>query len=188
MKHFVPLEIYLYEFLSKYGFNASHVHDIIQALDGLPGKLFHSDKYSLVKDRESLIVYQKNNQKIVVEINEKTECIQKPVALEISTLKNTKDMIITKDTKHACLDMDKLVFPLTLRKWKFGDKFRPLGMKGFKKLSDFFTDIKLSQADKEDMYVIESNGEIVWIVGYRIDDRFKISERTKTIFIINKVK
>ena len=86
------------------------------------------------------------------------------------------------------LDYDKLEFPLFLRKWKKGDFFFPLGMKGKKKLSDFFIDNKISIPEKEQIWVLCSTDEIIWVVGMRISERFKISEKTKKAYIVQLFK
>ena len=85
----------------------------------------------------------------------------------------------------ACLDAERITFPLTIRKWKPGDYFIPLGMKQKKKLSDYFIDNKYSILEKESKMILECRGDIVWIVGERIDNRFKITRNTKKALIIN---
>ena len=79
---------------------------------------------------------------------------------------------------HALIPQ-KVSFPMVIRKWKAGDYFYPLGMKQKKKLSDYFIDNKYSRFDKENIFILESGGKIVWIIGDRIDDRFKITNSTK---------
>ena len=111
---------------------------------------------------------------------------------ELILNKNEK-LIVKKEAYHrhfyidkkkhvAALDYDKLVFPLKVRRWVFGDWFIPFGMKGKKKLSDFFIDIKYSRFDKENIWIVESDKQIVWLVGLRIDNRFKITDKTQQIF------
>jgi tRNA(Ile)-lysidine synthase len=80
--------------------------------------------------------------------------------------------------------MDQLVFPLTLRRWRAGDHFQPLGMKGTKKISDFLIDSKVSFPDKQHVWVIESAGHIVWVVNHRIDDRCRITAKTSQVLLI----
>ncbi|MBK5278278.1 MAG: tRNA lysidine(34) synthetase TilS, partial [Bacteroidia bacterium] len=86
---------------------------------------------------------------------------------------------LTSMKSKAVVDADRLRFPLQWRKWKAGDSFYPLGMEHHKKLSDFLIDQKVSIADKDILTVLESNGEIVWVVGHRVDNRFKITPQTK---------
>jgi len=87
----------------------------------------------------------------------------------------------------ACLDRDTLVFPLQLRYWKEGDIFQPLGMNGkHQKVSDFFTNHKLSQFEKEAVPILMSGEEICWIVGYRIDERFKVTSETRNVLKIER--
>ena len=88
------------------------------------------------------------------------------------------------DKSIAALDAKQIQYPLLLRKWKQGDYFYPLGMKKKKKLSKFFIDNKLSKTDKEKVWIVEMNKKIIWVINYRIDDRFKIESSTKEVLII----
>ena len=86
------------------------------------------------------------------------------------------------------LDYEKLQFPLVLRKWQKGDFFTPLGMKGKKKLSNFFIDNKISIPEKENIWVLCSSSEIIWVIGYRISEKVKLSETTKKAYIVQLFK
>ena len=88
------------------------------------------------------------------------------------------------DTNTVYVDASKISYPLVLRRWEEGDVFQPFGMKGKKKLSKFFKDEKLSLASKEQIWILLSNNQIVWVVGYRMDDRFKITPKTDKILKI----
>ncbi len=97
---------------------------------------------------------------------------------------HTGDFIIPRYPDIACLDFDLLEFPLIIRKWEKGDYFRPLGMTNMKKLSDFFVDNKMSIPEKENTWLLTSGQDIVWVIGKRIDDRFKITPETSRILQI----
>ena len=99
-------------------------------------------------------------------------------------LKDLSFIKIPKTRDIAMLDADKLEFPLILRKWKKGDYFYPYGLKGEKKISEFYKNLKYSIVDKENQWLLCSKGDIVWVIGQRIDDRYKITDKTKTIYKI----
>jgi len=175
----------LFEILSPFGFNASVIEDICQCLDSIPGKVFYSNDYRLIKDRKDLIldkISDENFSQRAYAIDKVSQEITDPIRLKISFLSG--NITINKDARFLYADADKLSFPLTLRKWQPGDWFIPFGMKGRKKLSDFFTDRKFSLPDKENAWVLTSDEDIVWVVGERSDDRFKITESTENVLVM----
>ena len=163
----------LFEWLRDYGFNTDQVQFIYEALSGQLGKSFFSPTHRVTIERDGLEltpIYNNNN-----------------ISIELSYQTIDKDdrFVIDQSPKVAQLDYDKLTFPLQLRPWQTGDRFHPLGMKGSKLLSDFFVDQKMTTRQKEECQVLTTaDGQIVWVVGRRIDDRFKVSENTKTIFLV----
>ena len=162
----------LHEWLSPVGFNSSQIKDIHQSLKNeQSGKLFISNKWELLRDRNFLILQPKQKEENIPEII-------------IETIEVDNDFILLKDKNIACLDADKVALPLEIRKWKKGDKFFPFGMKGQKKVSDYLTDKKFSLFQKEKQYVACSEGKIVWLIGERTDERFKITERTQRALIL----
>ena len=173
-----PLHSYLYELLSVYGF--SNVEPISKALQGQSGKQFFSSTHQLVVDRENIFISLLNKENEVFEITEKTISLVYPLEINFKVM---ADKTIIYDNNIAQLDVEKLKFPLTLRKWKEGDKFMPLGMKKFKKLSDFFIDSKFSIIDKQEQWLLCSGVDIVWVLGCRIDERYKLESNTKKVYI-----
>lgn len=180
-----PQNIYLYELLCEYGFNESTINSIQEALDENSGKQFYSETHRLIKDREYLIIAE-NKQDSVQEyhINQEQTSITLPIKLQIEILKDLSFVKIPKVKEIAMLDADKLIFPLVLRKWDKGDSFFPYGMKAEKKISDYYINLKYSIIDKENQWLLCSGKDIVWVVGQRIDDRYKITDKTKTIYRI----
>ena len=171
--------VVLRELLTPYSF--TETDKIIDSLYSESGKIFYSETHKLLIDRTEILIKEKKDIEFVsVEIKEEKKQITIPLMLKFSTLKSTE---ISNKKTIATLDFDKLEFPLVLRKWELGDYFFPLGMSGKKKISDFFIDEKFSRFEKEECYLITSNSEIVWVVGHRISEKFKITDETKKLYI-----
>lgn len=183
-----PIGTYLFEILRPLGFNASTVEDIIASLDGHSGKQFFSETHRLIRDREELVIeslkLEARSKKLEVKSGQK-EIGFNDLKLTFSKALLTSNFTLPTSKKIAALDFDKLKFPLKIRKWKNGDSFQPLGMKGKKKLSDFFIDRKFSIDKKEKTWLLISGEDIVWIIGERMDDRFKITPKTKKIYFVH---
>ena len=173
----------LFEWLRQYGFNTDQCHFIYDAIGTGIGNQYCSPTHCVVIGRDDLQlseIKEKTDDEIQIQIGE--EEILSPIHLRFSKLEKTADFIINKSSDVAQLDADKLRFPLALRHWRHGDRFCPLGMKGSKLLSDFFVDQKFSEFQKQNVWLLVSaDGDILWVVGYRIDDRFKIVDDTKAV-------
>lgn len=173
----------LYEILKDYGFNASAVEQITDSLGKISGKCFHSSDFQIVKDRKQLIISHLKKQQKKSTLIEKIEDLKN---LNFTLEEFHIDELSGFDSNPNVLyvDTQKLVFPLTLRHWQDGDRFYPFGMRGSKKLSDFFIDQKINLLEKKNMLILCSNDKIVWIVGVRSDNRFKIDHHTKKYYKI----
>jgi len=189
LKALEPGPHYLFELISEYGFNRSACADIYKSLEGIPGKQFFSPTHTLLRDREHLIIYP--NQIIMDHsseylINSGVTEISDPMHLKLKEIKNTDDLTLNNGENVAMVDLDRLTFPLVVRRWKEGDFFYPLGMKSKKKISDFFIDSKMSLKEKSETWLLISCNEIVWVIGRRIDERYKVRPRTNNVFVIEK--
>ena len=166
----------LFELLHPYGFNSSQIKDIYQSLFGQSGRRFHSSQWEVLRDRDSLILHSFSG--------EETDHV--PPTLTYETVDITPEFIILRDKHIACLDADKVTLPLTVRKWQVGDKFTPLGMKGKKNVSDYLTDRKFTLFQKEHQYVACQGDKIVWLIGERIDNAYRIDADSKRALIVRQ--
>ncbi|WP_321290043.1 tRNA lysidine(34) synthetase TilS [uncultured Sunxiuqinia sp.] len=178
-------ESVLFEVLHPFGFNADQILEISQSSHAEAGKIFYSETHRLVKDREVFILTPRaEDQQQRFYIEKDCPSIAVPFEMQFSKLEKDEQFQFSREKNIADLDFDKLDFPLMLKKWEQGEYFQPLGMTGFKKLSDFFIDEKFSIPEKENTWMLYSGGKVVWVVGHRIDNRFKISKNTNTVYRI----
>lgn len=176
----------LFEILATYNFSSAVIHQIFESLVSQSGKTFYSDSYVLVRDRQYFLLKERQGsppENFIIQADKSS--ISYPLNLEIEVIDKVSEFKIDKNSSTLYLDRDKLVFPLVVRRWQIGDWFIPFGMKGKKKLSDFFSDNKYSLFDKEEAWILVSgNGDILWIIGKRSDERYKVTEYTKKILRI----
>lgn len=190
LKKAVPLNTILWEIISAFGFNTAQVNEIKKLFDADNGSYVNSTTHRIIKNRGWLIIaplQTENATNILIEIHDKTISFENG-SLHFQTLQPS-DVKLSSSNITATLNANAIKFPLLLRKWKQGDYFYPLGMQKKKKLSKFFIDQKLSKTEKEKVWVLEADKKILWVIGYRIDDRFKITGGTRQVLqleFINK--
>ena len=193
----------LFEWVRRFGFNFDQSESMYEAMkNGKSGVMFYNDNIrqqdyrttrlqaSVQKDKIEIFEEREGDEEIIIESQNlkilATQQLSNSAThqLSLSTYVKDADFKLIKDPKVAAqFDMDKIEFPLKLRHWKKGDKFKPLGMKGSKLLSDFFNDLGFSEYQKRNVWIMEdANGLILWVVGYRINDKVKILDSTKVIF------
>ena len=186
LKEFNNPQAYLYELLNDFGF--TEWNDIADLLQAQSGKQIVSSTHRLVKDRDFLLLTDIDSKRIkekekIYEVSEKDRIVEiEDFKLEVSDVKTVS--IEGKTQNAAFIDRDKLKFPLIVRKWKNGDYFYPSGMQGKKKLSKFFIDNKMSVLQKEKIWLLCSSNEIIWVIGKRLDDRYKAIVTTQNILKI----
>lgn len=182
---FPAVEMLLYELLHEFGCSPYHIKTIIASFDSIPGKRFLTRTHCITRDRSHLIVTKNTvlaDEELL--IDRETALVTHPIHLILNTFHVSPGYIIPSESNMAALDYDRISFPVMLRHWKPGDIFRPLGMKGSKKISDFLINSKVSLPDKENIWVLESDKNIAWVVNHRIDDRFRITPQTNQIFLL----
>lgn len=168
----------LFEWIRQFGFSFSQCESILASLDSEPGKEFYSVNYQLVIEKDTIDIFP-------IELTDNLLTPDLSYSKQPVRTTHALSLLITDNPNIAQFDFDKLKFPLRVRHWWHGDRFHPLGLKGTKLVSDFFNDNGFTTFQKRNTQILtDAEGEIVWIVGHRIDDRFKITDKTKTIYEI----
>ncbi len=189
LKKLEPKRLLMYGLLQEFGVNETVVDDLAASLDKHPGRVFETPGYTLVLDRQKLIITptrQTNMQEIHISENQHEVDY---ASWKLAVLHDDSPLIVKNNPMAVSVDAALLEYPLTLRPWQDGDRFYPLGMKGSKKLSDFFTTEKVPLPRKKEIpLLINGNGDIIWVGGYRPDERYKVSDKTKKVTIFELFK
>lgn len=195
LRELEPLSTYLFEFLRPFGFSSSVVLQIVDSLDAQSGKQFFSSTHRLVKDRGSLIIqplskgesavfseqYSIPKSSFTTTADVRQSLGDQSSVLHFSLLE-TIPVTLSTHSSEALFDFDKLAFPLCLRRWRHGDRFRPFGMRGSRLVSDLFSDLKFSLLQKENAWLLcDAEGEILWIVGVRASSHAIVDKSTSKI-------
>jgi tRNA(Ile)-lysidine synthase len=169
----------LYEILKGFGFLPGQVPEVVKLLESESGKRVESGSHRVFRNRNWLVLgplLNTGNSHYLVDSTDRKVMFGRQ---ELLIIHHTEPEKIDTDDNVAQVDASGIKFPLLLRKWRNGDYFYPLGMEKKKKLSRFFTDRKLSLSEKENTWVLESGKKIIWVLGQRIDNRFRITEHSK---------
>lgn len=172
----------LYELLKHFG--PFSWRDVFSLIESQVGRFVTNSEFRIVKERQGLFISKiSNNLNEHLSINVNDKLLTSPIRINFS-IYDYKDFKLVKNSRLAALDYNKLHFPLKLRNWQQGDVFTPIGMKGKKKVSDFMIDEKFSTYQKENTWVICSLDTIVCIVGYRINEYFKLVPQTEKVYLV----
>ncbi|MDD2387445.1 MAG: tRNA lysidine(34) synthetase TilS [Bacteroidales bacterium] len=182
-------ETLLYEILLKLDLPKNLAVEAISLIEAQTGKYCEFLNIRILKNRNNLIVDKKYNPKEVLLLIPDVESLSlmQQVNHKASIINYNSNYKINKDANVAGLDLDKIKFPLLIRNWNDGDRFKPFGMNNYKKLSDFFSDLKLSSFEKDKVLVFMSDDDIFWVSSLRIDNRFKITAQTKRVLEIKVI-
>lgn len=174
----------LHEMLSPLGFNSAQVEDIHESIESEGSRQFTTTEWCVTKDRSKFIITPKEEFEQAEITLPHEGSVETPQGV-ITVTQAVFNGDIPKQRNIACLDVEKLHFPLTLRRVRNGDRFAPFGMRGTKLVSDYLTDRKKSLIEKQAQFVVtDAKGEIVWLVDERPSSRCCISESTKRVLIL----
>jgi tRNA(Ile)-lysidine synthase len=189
LKKLEPKKLLLFNLFKEYGFNETVIDDLITSLDKHSGRIFESPGFKMLLDREKLILSKNGpTQPQPVMLHENDHHIYYS-HYKLTVLHDDSALIVKNNPMTASIDSDLLIYPLTLRRWQHGDYFYPIGMKNKKKVSDFFISLKVPLHEKVQIPLMTNgNGEIMWIAGYRPDERYKVTDSTKKVTIFELVK
>ena len=181
LKKYLDKDIYIYEFFNYFGFNQNE--ELKKIVNAETGKKIFSQSHVLLKNREHLIISKnkKDNHENISISKEETNVSFSGNKLKFNI---SQDVFISKDKNLVTIDFNKLEFPLIIRKWEPGDYFYPFGMSNKKKVSDYLIDNKISLLDKNKLFVLCSGEDIIWLIGHRLDNRYKVEQKTKKVYIV----
>ena len=188
VKKLEPKRLLLFNLLQPYGFNETVIDDLITSLDKHSGRVFESLDYLMILDRENIILTKKMDRPAEITINQNNHEVYYN-NYKIALLHDDIPLIVKDNPLAVSIDADLLVYPLIVRAWQQSDYFYPLGMKTKKKLSDYFIDQKIPVHQKTQVpLLVNGNGDIIWIAGYRSSEHYKVSKNTKKVTIFELIK
>ena len=184
LKAHIPSAYLFFELLKPFGFLKSTLEDVLQVLDREMGQRFESPSHELLLDRNQLLIRRKKEAgaaQMTWHLSEDTLAWHD----RVFSMRPEEVIGYSLGMDNVQVDAALLQFPLTIRTWQLGDYFVPLGMSGRKKVSDFFIGLKINRFEKEEIpLLINGNGEVIWIVGKRLDNRYRVTENTKKVLTL----
>lgn len=179
-----PAAPYLYEIFRRYGLSPKQTPEVISLLGSETGRYMYTSTHRLLNDRGKIIITPRNTEPKEKYIFNSIDEMRISGLFSEMRITEPSDEPLPSSQLTASLNLDSVVFPVSVRNWEPGDRFMPLGMKNMKKISDFLIDLKVPLSEKEKVLLLLSGDEVMWVMGYRIDDRFRITDQTKRILVI----
>ncbi len=181
LKPFVP---HIYELFRRFGISPKQTDEVVSLLGSQTGKYIYTSTHRLLNDRGRIIITEKTGEEPAVYVFSSLDEMRiSGIYTDMHIAEPSGDPLpVTPLT--ASLDLDRITFPVTVRHWEPGDRFMPLGMKQMKKISDFLIDLKVPVTAKEKVLLMLSGQEVIWVMGYRIDDRFRVTNKTLKMLVL----
>jgi tRNA(Ile)-lysidine synthase len=185
LKMLHPARAHMFELFRTYGLSPRQTDELITLLGSSPGRYINTSTHRLSRDRGRIIITGKSaEQPSRYEFQSIDDMRMSGLFADLFIIEPGEDPLPVCSTT-ACIDLDTIIFPLTVRRWEPGDRFIPLGMKQSKKISDFLIDLKTPVTAKERVLLLLSSNEVVWVMGYRINELFKVSSQTRRILVVS---
>jgi tRNA(Ile)-lysidine synthase len=179
-----PLAPHIYELFKRFGISARQTDEVISLLGSQTGRYIYTTTHRLLCDRGRIMITPRGGEEPDdFSFSSLDEMRLSGLFTELRILEPSGDPLPVSPLT-ACLDLDRVSFPVIVRAWEPGDRFIPLGMKQLKKISDFLIDLKIPVTEKEKVLLLLSGDEVMWVMGYRIDDRFRVTAHTDKILFL----
>lgn len=182
-----PKRLLLFELLKVYNFTETVVEELLGSLNKQSGTSFYSASHRITLNRDELIVTTITAGEVYTNKIIHPSDIAIAFGNQVIEISYTEQLAFENNPQKAFVDADRLIFPIVVRTWQEGDRFMPIGMRNYKKLSDFFIDQKIPLPQKDSIPIlVNGNGDVVWVAGLRQDNRYKVTATTKKVAIFEQ--
>lgn len=179
-----PLAPHIYELFRKFGISPKQTDEVISLLSSQTGRYVYTSTHRILSDRGRIMITERDEEETADFLFSSIDEMRLSGLFAELRITGPSDEPLPVSPLTASVDLDRVAFPLKVRHWEPGDRFMPLGMKKMKKISDFLIDLKIPVTVKEKVLLLISCEEVMWVMGYRIDDRFRITPQTEKILVL----
>jgi tRNA(Ile)-lysidine synthase len=179
-----PVAPHIYELFRRYGLSSNQTDEVISLLNASPGKYIITTTHRLLRDREKIIISERKTDRPETYLFSSVDEMRISGLFSNLRIITPSDEPLPQNELTACIDLALMNFPVTVRPWQHGDRFMPLGMTHMKKISDFLIDLKVPVISKEKVLLMLSGNDVLWVMGYRIDNRYRVTDQTQQIIIM----
>ena len=184
LRSLIPASPHIFELFKRYGLSSQQTEEMIALFDSSPGRYILTSTHRLLRDRDRILITVRNDDQPPSYVFSSIDEMRLSGLFSDLRITGPSDDPLPQSRLTACIDLSLVDFPVTVRHWEPGDRFAPLGMSQLKKISDFLIDLKVPVTEKEKVLLLLSGNKVMWVMGYRIDDRFRITDSTERILIM----